>query len=823
MTKIYTSILFILLSISLGYSQNNPPIIEQEPSLVVLQNIPQNLDLDELNINVTDLDDDNVIVSSSVSQYDCVNISVLTLAQGYGNGASNTLGAGNVQTFKSISTGFITKLAVEFRGSSTSTTQAEIEVYRNNNFDPNSATDVELIGTLTLNIPTGFNVMGEGIFDKPIYLEENRMYAFRKVSGPGILMRQGSFYYPGRTFNHDFDNTLIINESGGTNNDWKFSITQYALSGLSPLTVPVTADDGTDQTTANVEVYHLSEVLPTIITQDISVNLDENGSINITPQQIDSGSTTACGGNLTLTLDVDNFDCTTIGLNTVTLTGEDEFGNSASATAIVTVVDDLAPTVVNQDITVELDETGSVSISVEDIDNGSSDNCSLTNLSLDITEFTCDNLGENTVTLTGEDEFGNSASATAIVTVVDNLAPTAIAKDITVVLDANGNVSVSASQIDNGSSDNCGVSNISTNLIDVISCVGLGLNEVTLTGEDEFGNSASATAIVTVVDNLAPTAIAKDITVVLDANGSANIQASDIDNSSSDNCSIDNLTLDIDTFDCSSLGENLVTFTATDASGNQSSATAVVTVEDNLAPTVVTQDITVELDETGSVSISVEDIDNGSSDNCSLTNLSLDITEFTCDNLGENTVTLTGEDEFGNSASATAVVTVEDNLAPSLTTQDITLDLAGNASISILPNDVLDQVTDNCTNSENITLSLDVDTFTSTGTYTVSLTGVDEEGNSISMSAQVVVDDTLGTNDVNFNSGLSLYPNPAIDRITIEHQNSPIDQVDVFDINGRLVKASREAQLDVSSLSSGVYIVKVRSNQKHAFIRFIKQ
>ena len=662
MTKIYTSILFILLSISLGYSQNNPPIIEQEPSLVVLQNIPQNLDLDELNINVTDLDDDNVIVSSSVSQYDCDNISVLTLAQGYGNGASNTLGAGNVQTFKSISTGFITKLAVEFRGSSTSTTQAEIEVYRNNNFDPNSATDVELIGTLTLNIPTGFNVMGEGIFDKPIYLEENRMYAFRKVSGPGILMRQGSFYYPGRTFNHDFDNTLIINESGGTNNDWKFSITQYALSGLSPLTVPVTADDGTDQTTANVEVYHLSEVLPTIITQDISVNLDENGSINITPQQIDSGSTTACGGNLTLTLDVDNFDCTTIGLNTVTLTGEDEFGNSASATAIVTVVDDLAPTVVNQDITVELDETGSVSISVEDIDNGSSDNCSLTNLSLDITEFTCDNLGENTVTLTGE---------------------------------------------------------------------------------DEFGNSASATAIVAVVDNLAPTVVTQDITVVLDANGSANIQASDIDNSSSDNCSIDNLTLDIDTFDCSSLGENLVTFTATDASGNQS--------------------------------------------------------------------------------SATAVVTVEDNLAPSLTTQDITLDLAGNASISILPNDVLDQVTDNCTNSENITLSLDVDTFTSTGTYTVSLTGVDEEGNSISMSAQVVVDDTLGTNDVNFNSGLSLYPNPAIDRITIEHQNSPIDQVDVFDINGRLVKASREVQLDVSSLSSGVYIVKVRSNQKHAFIRFIKQ
>jgi hypothetical protein len=525
---------------------------------------------------------------------------------------------------------------------------------------------------------------------------------------------------------------------------------------------------------------------------------------------------------LTTTLDITEFTCDNLGENTVTLTGEDEFGNSASATAIVTVVDNLAPTAIAKDITVVLDANGSANIQASDIDNSSSDNCSIDNLTLDIDTFDCSSLGENLVTFTATDASGNQSSATAVVTVEDNLAPTVVTQDITVELDETGSVSISVEDIDNGSSDNCSLTNLSLNITE-FTCDNLGENTVTLTGEDEFGNSASATAIVAVVDNLAPTVVTQDITVVLDANGSANIQASDIDNSSSDNCSIDNLTLDIDTFDCSSLGENLVTFTATDASGNQSSATAVVTVEDNLAPTVVTQDITVELDETGSVSISVEDIDNGSSDNCSLTNLSLDITEFTCDNLGENTVTLTGEDEFGNSASATAIVAVEDNLAPSLTTQDITLDLAGNASISILPNDVLDQVTDNCTNSENITLSLDVDTFTSTGTYTVSLTGVDEEGNSISMSAQVVVDDTLGTNDVNFNSGLSLYPNPAIDRITIEHQNSPIDQVDVFDINGRLVKASREVQLDVSSLSSGVYIVKVRSNQKHAFIRFIKQ
>jgi hypothetical protein len=70
-----------------------------------------------------------------------------------------------------------------------------------------------------------------------------------------------------------------------------------------------------------------------------------------------------------------------------------------------------------------------------------------------------------------------------------------------------------------------------------------------------------------------------DITVQLDGNGLASIQASDIHGSSNDNCGIDNMTLVPNTFDCSHVGTQSVTLTATDLSGNTNTCTTTVTIE----------------------------------------------------------------------------------------------------------------------------------------------------------------------------------------------------------------------------------------------------
>ncbi|RIJ47207.1 T9SS C-terminal target domain-containing protein [Maribellus luteus] len=133
-----------------------------------------------------------------------------------------------------------------------------------------------------------------------------------------------------------------------------------------------------------------------------------------------SGYTDNCGGDLSVSLStavVSGNDCDwTI---TYTFEVQDKCGNPLAGQVYkVSGGDETPPTVATQNIEVRLGPDGTVTISPEDIDNGSSDNCDSDPLmELDITEFSCDNIGENTVTLTVTDECDNSANATATVTV----------------------------------------------------------------------------------------------------------------------------------------------------------------------------------------------------------------------------------------------------------------------------------------------------------------------------------------------------------------------------------------------------------------------
>ena len=101
---------------------------------------------------------------------------------------------------------------------------------------------------------------------------------------------------------------------------------------------------------------------------------------------------------------------------------------------------------------------------------------------------------------------------------------------------------------------------------------------------------------------------------------------------------------------------------STDCSTNPNQLVLTIIQKTDIAPpTVVTQDITVYLDPTGNVSITPAQIDNGTTDNVSTpANLAymLDVTSFSCADIGDNTVTLTVTDEAGNSANASATVTV---------------------------------------------------------------------------------------------------------------------------------------------------------------------
>jgi len=98
--------------------------------------------------------------------------------------------------------------------------------------------------------------------------------------------------------------------------------------------------------------------------------------------------------------------------------------------------------------------------------------------------------------------------------------------------------------------------------------------------------------------------------------------------------------------------------TATDGSGNTSICTASVTIRDNIAPTAVCQNVTVQLGANGTVAVYSATLAANSVDNCAVWTYSPAVRVYTTANLGQNNLTITVRDYSNNAASCVSVVTV---------------------------------------------------------------------------------------------------------------------------------------------------------------------
>lgn len=412
------------------------------------------------------------------------------------------------------------------------------------------------------------------------------------------------------------------------------------------------------------EITVMPEPAPEAICQNISIFLDASGNATITPDQIDNGSS-SCSGDVILTATPLDFDCSNIGDNTVTLTVTNESGASTTCEAIVNVSDNINPTAICQDATIQLDADGNATLDANLVDNGSTDNCGIQSIEVDKTAFTCADLGTNTVTLTVTDNSNNVSTCSATVTVEDVTAPNVICKDITVELDSSGNANITADDIDNGSNDACSTVSLSASKTN-FDCSNLGENIVTLTATDSAGNESFCDATVTVEDTTAPTISCQNITVTLDASGNASILPNDIDGGSSDCSGAVTLSISQADFDCSNIGDNIVTLTVTDSTGNESSCDATVTVEDNIAPTITCPaDIVVSADPGQCTASNVDLGTPTTDDNCGVESVLNDSLEPYA--LGETIVTWTVTDSSGNTTTCTQKVTVTDGNLPEVT------------------------------------------------------------------------------------------------------------------------------------------------------------
>jgi len=429
------------------------------------------------------------------------------------------------------------------------------------------------------------------------------------------------------------------------------------------------------------------------------------------------------------------------GLYSLTIT--DILGCQNDNLFILSALDTIPPSISTQNISVYLDANGEASITASQINNGSTDNCGIDSFAINFSAFDCDDAGVNVVTLTAWDTTGNSSSAASNVTVLDTIHPSVSTQNINVYLDANGEANITASQINNGSADNCGIDSfaISSN---AFSCDDAGVNVLTLTAWDLSGNSSSATASVTVLDTIPPSISTQNISVYLDANGEANITASQINNGSADNCGIDSFAINLNTFDCSDTGLNVVTLIAFDASGNVSdSATASANILDTIPPSISTQNISVYLDANGEASITASQINNGSADNCGIASYSLSLDTFDCGHVGSNTITLTITDVHGNQSSDTATVTVLDTIAPQVFTQNAIVYLDSSGQFTLSPATIDSGSWDSCGIDSSWISQTSFDCSAVGDTIAVSLFVEDVSGNSSLDSSFVITLDTI--------------------------------------------------------------------------------
>ncbi|MEK8180717.1 T9SS type A sorting domain-containing protein [Flavobacterium buctense] len=90
-------------------------------------------------------------------------------------------------------------------------------------------------------------------------------------------------------------------------------------------------------------------------------------------------------------------------------------------------------------------------------------------------------------------------------------------------------------------------------------------------------------------------------------------------------------------------------------------------------------------------------------------------------------------------------------------------------------------------------------------------------------------DSLLGVNEANEVATFSVFPNPSTNNFTITSSNSStINGVEMFDINGRIVKSLEfdnlsSADVNIADLSQGVYMLKISSDNGSVTQKVIKQ
>ena len=541
--------------------------------------------------------------------------------------------------------------------------------------------------------------------------------------------------------------TVTAAQIGAGSSDPNGDAITYSISPIGPFGV------GTHSVTLTVtDIYGASNSCvstltvidnesPKVLLKDAVVNLSASGVGILTLSDINAGISDNCvvtGVEINKT----QFGCGDIGFQWVSVIARDAAGNTTTAMCRVNIKDVSAPHVITKNAVINLNFEGYALLDPKDIDAGSWDLCGSHTLKLSKSVFSCAEIGNNSVTLIATDAAGNESRATTNVLIIDNIPPYSTSKNIDLVIDKNGIPQLGLNTPGLNVYDACGLKSV-TFSEQQLSCE-VKTKDVRITAIDKNNNTSSFVTSVTLKENILPEIKTKPVTLYLGIDGKASLTAAMMNNGSTDNCKIDSIYFSKNSFTCENIGKDSVTFYAKDNYGNISMKRESVTVIDSMAPSILTKDFTVTLDAQGKGILKVEDIDNGSTDNCGIKNKTLSKTSFDCTNAGKVEVTYTVEDNNGNKAEKKLQITVAESTKPTLKLKEnLSFSLDKDGFVKLTATQIVAEATDNC-GVKQTTLSKESFNCSNVGKNEITVTTTDNSGNITTATASITITDNQG-------------------------------------------------------------------------------
>ncbi len=421
---------------------------------------------------------------------------------------------------------------------------------------------------------------------------------------------------------------------------------------------------------------------PTPSCLNPTVQLNGSGTASVTAASLDGGGSDPCGV-ATVTASPTIFDCTDVGAPVpVTVTFTDNYGNSSNCTAFVTVqdVDDPVITMCASDVMATTDAGQCTATGVALGTPTATDNCSVSLTNDAPAAFP---VGSTLVTWTATDPSGNSVTCTQNVTVTDSENPSITCpglQTLNTTPNQCGVVNPGTMLSMPTTSDNCTVSSVTN---DAPALLAPGLHTVVWTVTDASGNTATCNQSVFVQDTEDPVINCPGAPIVLNTDPGVCTAASSslTPPPYTDNCTT-GLTVTNNAPTNLPVGTTVVTWTVTDAAGNDDQCFVTVNVVDNEDPTITCPGpITVNANINGCQATGISMGTPTTSDNC-MSGLSTSNDAPASFPMGTTTVTWTVTDAAGNTATCTQDVTVVSGTTVTGTASDATCG-ESNGSIDI--------------------------------------------------------------------------------------------------------------------------------------------